>query len=161
MENLIKAVQKKTSGFDYESTKTYYRRIVEKAWVEVEGADTPEVAIEKATNNEDWLLLDNGYRHRFAVIGTTRWRSGTSPHGISGGAGGNSFVNWSEGFVKGVNNVSKSVVTNLESFTHDIVNITNPPPPSSSGRGFSGGGFSGGGGACACACACACAGGGR
>jgi hypothetical protein len=113
----------------------------------VERSGTPEVAANNAWRQGEWLLLDPTYNHRIIVIQDRHW--GTSS---SGGAGPNPFVSWSEGFVRSANNISKSVVSNLTSFTQGVVNVTNPMPAGGSG---------GGGGGCACACACACAGGGR
>jgi hypothetical protein len=147
MEALIESVREKISGFDYPETKKYYKAIVERAWAEVERSGTPEVAANNAWRQGEWLLLDPTYNHRIIVIQDRHW--GTSS---SGGAGPNPFVSWSEGFVRSANNISKSVVSNLTSFTQGVVNVTNPMPAGGSG---------GGGGGCACACACACAGGGR
>jgi hypothetical protein len=149
IEGLIESVREKISGFDYPETKRYYKAIVERAWAEVENSGTPEVAANNAWRRGEWLLLDPTYHHRIIVLQDRSWYTSTTGGGASGP---NPFVTWSEGFVRSANNISKSVVANLTSFTQDVVNVTNPMPAGGSG---------GGGGGCACACACACAGGGR
>jgi hypothetical protein len=171
IQALIESVKEKISGFHYVATKVYYGKIVERAWIEVENSGTPEVAVSNAGRQGEWLLLDPTYNHRIIMLQEREWYTSTSREGTTASGGPNPFVKWSEGFVKSANNISKSVVSNLKSFTKDVVKVTNPlPKPSprrrrrrSYGGGESSdrGGFSGGGGGCACACACACAGGGR
>lgn len=154
LEGLIESVRDKIKGFDYTATKRYYKKIVALAWEEVEKSGTPEIAAENASDKAEWLILDPTYNHRFMFMQNRSWYASTSAGGGAVSSGPNPFVTWSEGFVKSANNISKSVVSNLTSFTQKIVGTTNPLPSGGSGGGFSGGG-------CACACACACAGGGR
>jgi hypothetical protein len=187
MVNLIKSVGKKMKGFSLKETVAYYKDITERAWAQVEAADTPEVKSQKYDEHMEWTMLDREYDdrtrdvfrtgpvfvpiwwHRYdpgygrAATGTARpsapstGRSGPSMPTLPGSAFAGSVVT-------GVQSFSSSVVGSISDFTNSITNVTNPPPkPPASSYSRSGGG-GGGGCACACACAgcaCACAGGGR
>ncbi len=185
MVDLIKSVSKKMKGFSHKETVAYYRKIVEKAWSQVEAADTPEVKSAKYDENMEWTMLDRDYDERtrrtfhggpvFVPIWWHRYDptfrpSAPSPTSSapSGGKGismptlpGSAFA---ASVVTGMQNFSRGVVGNISDFTGKITDKTNPVPVAkSSGGGWSRGG-GGGGCACACACAgcaCACAGGGR
>ena len=181
MVSLIKSVGKKMKGFSHKETLAYYKNIVEKAWKQVETADTPEVKSQKYDDVMEWTMLDREYEDRtrqvfhtgpvFIPIWWPRYDPGYSGPSVSSRTipspaqrgsttsmptlPGSAFA---ASVVTGVQNMSSSVVGNLTSFTSRITNQTNPIPKSS------GSSFSGGGCACACACAgcaCACAGGGR
>ncbi|MCK4977945.1 MAG: hypothetical protein KAS36_13505 [Anaerolineales bacterium] len=188
MVGLIKSVQKKMKGFSFKETVAYYKKITERAWGQVEAANTPEVKSEKFEENMEWTMLDRDYDEKtrrvfrtgpvFVPIWWPRYdptfKPGTSP-GVpkttvsapSKGGGGVSMPTlpgstFAAGMVTGVQDFSSSVVGNLSDFTSKVTNKTNPVPKSTSKGWSSGGG--GGGCACACACAgcaCACAGGGR
>lgn len=187
--DLVRSVQNKMRGFSRKETIAYYKEIVNRAWKQVEEAETPEVKSEKFSEALEWTMLDRDYDdrtrrvfqggpvyapiwwHRYDPLYPNRSTSTTSssmpstpqaptytsaPH-LPGSDFAASVVN-------GVQNVSASVIGNLNDFTSKITNKTNPPPVSSasSSRSYR----SGGGCACACACACAgcacaCAGGGR
>lgn len=188
MVNLVKSVQKKMKGFSYKETVAYYKKITERAWAQVEAADTPEVKSEKFEENMEWTMLDRDYDDKtrrvftgpvFVPVWWPRYDPTFRPSGPRGvpkttvsapseGGGGVSMPTlpgsaFAASMVTGVQDFSSSVVGNLSDFTSKITNKTNPVPVTkSSGSGWSGGG--GGGCACACACAgcaCACAGGGR
>jgi len=186
---LIKSVALKMKGFSRKETLAYYKDIVERAWQQVESADTPEVKSAKYDEVMEWTMLDKDYDdrtrrtftggpvfipHWWGNYDPTYSPSSSMPRPVStgsgdSGGGGISLPNlpgsdFAASVVGGVQNFAGGVVGNLNDFTSTITNRTNPPPPppprSSGGR--SGGG--GGGCACACACAgcaCACAGGGR
>ena len=185
MIDLVKSVSKKMKGFSRRDTQAYYRDITQKAWAQVEAADTPEVKSQKYDEVMEWTMLDREYEDRtrdvfrggpvFVPMWWPRYDPsfgrGATPRPVStsssGGGGGISLPNLPGGsfaasIVTGVQSFSSSVIGNVTDFTSNITNKTNPVPVSkSSGRG---GGFGGGGCACACACAgcaCACAGGGR
>lgn len=187
MIDLVKSVSKKMKGFSRRDTQSYYRDITQKAWAQVEAADTPEVKSQKYDEVMEWTMLDRDYEGRTRDVfrtgpvfvpmwwprydpsfgrGATPRPISTSSGGGGGGGGGISLPNLPGGafaasIVTGVQSFSSSVIGNVTDFTSSITNKTNPVPVSKS----SGGGFGGGGGcACACACAgcaCACAGGGR
>jgi hypothetical protein len=184
MIDLVKAVSEKMKGFSRKETLAYYRDIVERAWGQVEAANTPEVKSQKYDEVMEWTMLDRDYDDR-----TRRTFSGgpvfvpiwwghydpTFSHGptaapisTSTPGGGISMPHlpgsdFAASMVNSVQNFSGNVIGNLTDFTSKVTNKTNPVPVStSSGRSYSG--RSGGGCACACACAgcaCACAGGGR
>ena len=186
MVGLVKSVQKKMKGFSYKETVSYYRKITERAWGQVEAANTPEVKSQLFEENMEWTMLDRDYDDRTRKVFRTgpvfvpmwwprydpTYRPSTSPSVPKTAApvpskGGVSMPTlpgsaFAAGVVTGVQDFSSSVVGNLSDFTSKITNKTNPVPKTSSSGWSSGGG--GGGCACACACAgcaCACAGGGR
>lgn len=187
--DLVKSVQNKMRGFSRKETIAYYQEIVNRAWKQVEEAETPEVKSEKFSEALEWTMLDRNYDdrtrrvfergpvyapiwwHRYDPLFPSRSTSTSSPSMPSTPQAptytsaphlpGSDFA---ASLVNGVQNVSASVIGNLSDFTSKITNKTNPPPVHSSSS--SGSYRSGGGCACACACACAgcacaCAGGGR
>jgi hypothetical protein len=179
---LIKSVGDKMKGFSRKETVDYYKTIMERAWQQVESADTPEVKSKMLDDSLEWTMLDRNFddRTRRTFTGPVyvpmwwgrydpTWShtgggvstpsvpsasSGRSPGGLPGSA-------FAASMVTGMQHMSSSVIGNVNSFTNGVTSVTNPPPPPSR----SGGSYHGGGGcACACACAgcaCACAGGGR
>ncbi|MEW5868865.1 MAG: hypothetical protein AB1894_06280 [Chloroflexota bacterium] len=190
MIDLVKSISAKMKGFSRRETVAYYRDIIQRAWAQVEAADTPQVKSERFDQVMEWTMMDKDYEGRTRdvfsggpVFIPTWWGSydpvyrrtiGPRPASLPGAtpgapmpAGGVSLPNlpgsdFAASIVNGVQNFSSSVVGNLTDFTSGVTNKTNPVPVSTSSRGSSS--RSGGGCACACACAgcaCACAGGGR
>lgn len=187
--DLVQSVSKKMKGFSRKETVAYYSGIIERAWKQVEAADTPEVKSQKYDEVMEWTMLDRNYDDRtrrvfhggpvFVPIWWPRYdptfSRGTTAAPVSAPStpGGGVTLphlpgsDFAASMVKGVQNFSSNVIGNLSDFTGKVTNKTNPAPvtPRSSSR--SSGSFrSGGGCACACACACAgcacaCAGGGR
>ena len=187
--NLVNSVKEKMKGFSRKETVDYYKAINEKAWQQINAAGTPEVKSEIFEQALEWTMLDQNYDERaqrtfsgpiFMPLWWGRYdpiyrqpsMPQTSSMGMpsmtsapSGSSGRVSLpgADLAASMVGGVQNFSGKVLGNLNDFTGQITNITNPlpiAPPSSSGGSHSGGG----GCACACACAgcaCACAGGGR
>jgi hypothetical protein len=185
--SLVKSVSEKMKGFSRRETIDYYRNIMEKAWAQVEGADTPEVKSQLFDKNLEWTMLDRDYDNRtrrvfpgpvFLPMWWGRYdptfgrpastsRGSYSPSMPQGTPSvprlpGSDFA---ASMAVGMQTFSQKVIGNVTDFTSRVTNVTNPPPKPTSG---STGGRSGGGGgrscACACACAgcaCACAGGGR
>ncbi len=179
MIDLVQSVAQKMKGFSRRETQEYYRGIIQRAWQEVEKAETPEVKSQRFDEVMEWTMLDKHYEDRTRDV----FRSGpvyvphwwgrydpvyrpstptSTPSSSGGGASislpqlpGSSFA---ASVVLGTQQMAGSVIGNITDFTSSITQKTNPVPVStSSGR-------SGGGGGCACACAgcaCACAGGGR
>jgi hypothetical protein len=186
--NLIKSVTEKMKGFSSKETIEYYKSITQKAWAQVEAANTPEVKSQKFDEVMEWTMLDRDFNDRtrdvfrhqpvFVPMWWGRFDPGferrspmTVPSSSSRpmpGPGGPLRVPGSEfasSIVTGIEGFAGGVIGNVTDFTNRVVGVTNPLPKTSSG---SGGYRSGGGGghscACACACAgcaCACAGGGR
>ena len=186
MIDLVKTLSAKMKGFSRNETLAYYKDIVQRAWGQVEAADTPEVKSQKFDEVMEWTMLDRDYDDRTRRIFTNipvfipLWWPRFDPtysHGpvsaplptAGTGGGGISLPHlpgsdFAASMVKSVQNFSGNVIGNLGDFTSKVTTKTNPVPVVvSSGRSFRGGG-GGGGCACACACAgcaCACAGGGR
>ncbi|MFZ6031401.1 MAG: hypothetical protein ACOYYS_27130 [Chloroflexota bacterium] len=188
MINLVKSVTEKMKGFSRRETVAYYKQITEKAWRQVEAANTPEVKSQKFDEVMEWTMLDRDFNDRTRDIfrhqpvfvplwwgrfdpGFERRTQATLPSGGSrpqaGPLSGNLRIPGSDfaaSIVTGIEGFAGSVIGNVTDFTNRVVGATNPLPKSSSGSG--GHRSSGGGSSCACACACAgcacaCAGGGR
>lgn len=186
---LVKSVQNKMRGFSRKETIAYYKEIVKRAWQQVEEAETPEVRSEKFSEAMEWTMLDRNYDDRTrrvfesGPVYVPTWWSRYDPLFSSREASSTPSTSpstsqqptytslpklpgadFAASVVKGVQNMSASVIGNLSEFTGKVTTKTNPPPqPSTSSSTHS---RSGGGCACACACACAgcacaCAGGGR
>jgi len=178
---LVRSVGDKMKGFSRRETIDYYKSIMERAWQQVDAADTPEVKSKMFDEALEWTMLDKDFDDRtrrtftgpvFAPhwwgrydptwSGTGGGMAAPSIPSVPGGRGGLPGSAFAASMVQGVQTMSSSVIGNLNSFTNGVTSVTNPPPPPS--RSSGGGGRSGGGCACACACAgcaCACAGGGR
>jgi len=186
---LVTSVSTKMKGFSRKETIAYYKNITEKAWGQVEAAQTPQVKSEAYEKNIEWTMLDKEYDDRTREVFRTgpvfipTWWGRYDPT-FSRPAGSGSSIpsqtglpsggqislptlpggSFAASIVTGVQGFSAGVIGNITDFTGAITNKTNPMPVASPSR-SSGGGRSGGGGcACACACAgcaCACAGGGR
>ena len=185
MIKLVKNVAKKMKGFSRKETVAYYKEIVNRAWVQVEASETPEVRSEKYNEVMEWTMLDKDYDDRtrdvfrtgpvFVPMWWPRYDPGYRPAAPSPAAApsmpssGGSKVSmphlpgsdFAASMVTGVQGMSAGVIGNVTDFTSGVTNKTNPVPKTSSSSYRSGGGSSC---ACACACAgcaCACAGGGR
>jgi hypothetical protein len=107
-----------------------------------------------------WPRYDPTYRPVPTGGGAHTSGAPTTSSGGPGGGGGISLPSlpgstFAASVVRGVQNVSSSVMGNVTEFTSAITNRTNPAPPPT--KSYSSSGRSGGSG-CACACACACAG---
>lgn len=180
--NLVQSVSKKMKGFSRKETIAFYKDIMEKAWNQVETAQTPEVKSEKYDENFDWTMLDKNYDDRTrdtfgggpVYIPAWWWRYDPSVRPATSSptfgkvdasptpsGSGQTTINlpslpgadFAASITNGVQSFASGVVGNLTSFTSGITNKTNPAPKtSSSGRSYRGGG---GGSSCACACACA------
>ena len=179
---LVRSVSKKMKGFSHKETVAYYRKIMEKAWQQVESADTPEVKSETFDKHMGWTMLDEDFDRRTQDVFRTgpvyvpMWWGNYDPTWSSGGrkvapsmSGGGGKVSlptlpggaFAASMVTGIQDFAGDVVGNVTDFTSAVTSKTNPLPKSSGGGWSSSGGSSC---ACACACAgcaCACAGGGR
>ena len=187
MVNLVKSISEKMKGFSHKETVVYYRDIMQKAWEQVEAAQTPEVKSEKFDEVMEWTMLDRDYDERTRrtfgggpVFIPLWWphydpsygRTVVRPAGLPSSTPSLSRPvslphlpgsDFAASMVRGVQNFSSNVVGNITEFTSGITRVTNPPPPpsSSSRSGSWSSGSSGRSCACACACAgcaCACAG---
>ena len=182
--SLVKSVSEKIKGFSRRETIDYYKSIMEKAWQQVEAANTPEIKSQMFEQALEWTMLDKDYDDRTRrvftgpVIVPTWWGrydpvwkgggSSSTPVSVPSSPGKSSTglpgADFAASMVTGVQTFAQGVIGNVNEFTGRVTNVTNPPPPPPKS---SGGGRSGSGGrscACACACAgcaCACAGGGR
>lgn len=191
MTGLVKSVSEKMRGFSRKETMEYYQSIMNKAWQQVEQAQTPEMKMQMFDDAMDWTMLDKRFDdHTREVFGprpvfvplwwgrfdpTFRGSSGQSMGpSLPVSTGGNlppqgvSLPNlpgsdFAASMVTGMQSFASNVVGDVTSFTGGVTEKTNPVPKTTSSSSRSGGG---GGRSCACACACAgcacaCAGGGR
>jgi len=182
MVGLVKSVSDKMKGFSRRETIDYYRKIMERAWQQVEQAATPEVKGNLFDQNLEWTMLDREYDDRTRRVFTgpvfvpmwwnrydPTWRgapaSTSTPSMPVQGRGSSALpgADFAASVVGGVQTFSQKVIGNVQDFTSRVTNVTNPPPKPTASTGSRGGG---GGRSCACACACAgcacaCAGGGR
>ena len=188
MTNLVRTVSEKMRGFSRKETVDYYQSIMQKAWQQVESAQTPELQMKNFDEAMDWTMLDREFDSRtrrafgpqpvFVPTWWGRYSPGMGRSNIPSGPSVNTSQNAPPGgvnlpslpgsefagsMVAGMQNFSANVVGNLTNFTGGVTDKTNPlPKPSSSGGSRGGGGGRSCACACACAgCACACAGGGR
>jgi hypothetical protein len=177
---LVNSVSEKMKGFSRRETIDYYKKIMEKAWQQVEQADTPEVQGQLYDQNLEWTMLDRDYDDRtrrvfrgpvFVPMWWGRydpvWRGGSVSTPTSAPVSGRGSTalpgaDFAASMVTGVQTFSSKVLGNVGDFTSRVTNVTNPPPKPSTTGGRGGGGGRSCACACACAgCACACAGGGR
>ncbi len=186
MVNLVKSLSEKMKGFSRKETIAYYKEINERAWKQVEAADTPEVKSKKYDEVMEWTMLDKDYEDRTrdtfssGPVYVPMWwghfdptyhapAASTISSGIPSGGGGvgsgKTTINlpslpgadFAASMVSGVQSAAGGLVGNITEFTSGITNKTNPVPPPSRSSGSSWR-SSGGGGGHSCACACACAG---
>ncbi len=183
---LRRTIEEKLRGYCRRDTIDYYRKIVTKAWEQVEQAGTSELSSKAYDEQLLWLLLDPnvkertqtafsnlafepspfwlwywyGYRHyhpRPTYEPNIKTPSqGAKPPTIPG-------ADFANDIATAVENTSNNIVTNLEKFANSILPMA--PPKSSRNPAHHKSSCVCACAACACACACvscacACAGGG-
>ena len=62
--NLVKSVSNDMKGFNHRESTAYYEDIMKRAWAQVEAAETPEIKMEKFSENIEWTMLDQHYDDR-------------------------------------------------------------------------------------------------
>jgi len=180
-------LEQKLRGYSRSDTVDYYKKIVEKAWTQVEQAGTADIASKAYDEQLLWLLLDPNYRARTETTFQNRvfepsplwfwWWYGythytprptytpnvnaptqsAKPPGIPG-------AEFARNLVTSVEKTSSNIVGNLEKFAGAIIPAA-PPAKASHESARQGASCACACAACACACACvscacACAGGG-
>jgi hypothetical protein len=180
-------LEEKLRGYSRSDTVDYYRKIVDKAWTQVEQAGTAELASKAYDEQLLWLLLDPNYRGRTESAFQNRvfepsplwfwWWYGyrhyslhptytpnvnapaqsAKPPTVPG-------AEFAHNFVTSVEKTSSNFVGNLEKFASAIIPAA-PPAKASHEPAQHGATCVCACAACACACACvscacACAGGG-
>lgn len=180
--NLVQSVSNKMKGFSRKETIAYYKDINERAWKQVEAAQTPEVKSETYDKYLEWTMLDKDYEGRTREVFHTGpvfvpmwWGRYDPTFGHTGGgsmgpasapapagSGGGSFSmptlpggTFAASIAGGVQNFAGGVIGNVTDFTNTITNKTNPVPIATRSSSSWSGGGGGGGHSCACACACA------
>lgn len=184
---LGRSVEEKLRGYCRRDTIDYYRKIVKKAWEQVDQAQTSELTSKLYDEQLLWLLLDPEHRERTQTAFKTHifepsplwfwyWYSYQHYHprptfrpnldtpteaGTPPKIPGSEFA---DNIATAVENTSNNIVTNLEKFANAII-PTAPPPKTSHQPAHAKSSCVCACAACACACACvscacACAGGG-
>jgi hypothetical protein len=187
MTDLVKSVGEKMRGFSRKETVTYYRSIMEKAWAQVQAAQTPEMKMAAFDSAMDWTMLDRKFEDRtretfgsgpvfvpmwwgrydptFRPAGGGMTQSSSGSGGLPVSTGGNnppggvSLPNLPGGAF------AASMVTGMQNFSSNVVGnltsftggVTEKTNPVPKPT-YTSGGTRGGGGGRSCACACACAG---
>jgi hypothetical protein len=64
-QGLVNTVNRKLRGYSRVDTENYYKSIVDKAWLQVTQAGTPELKGDALNQNLDWLLADGKFNDRF------------------------------------------------------------------------------------------------
>ncbi|MDD2522148.1 MAG: hypothetical protein PHW11_04950 [Anaerolineaceae bacterium] len=185
---LVDVVQEKMKGFSPDETKAYYKDIVRRAWLAVEGAETPEIKSAQYDHTLEWTMLDDQFNNRtqqtfintpvflprwwglynpgFAAAPATGGSGGLASPVSSVGGGGSSKPSISMPNIPG-SDFAASIINGATAFSAGVVGdltgftsaVTNRTNPIPISRPTSGSsGFRGGGGGSSCACACACAG---
>ncbi|MDH5449141.1 MAG: hypothetical protein OEY24_00935 [Candidatus Bathyarchaeota archaeon] len=184
---LQRSIEEKLRGYCRRDTINYYRKIVEKAWRQVEQAGTSELASKAYDEQLLWLLLDPQHRAKTETTFKNRvfepapfwfwyWygyqqyhprptykpnidapTEAKPPPKIPG-------ADFANNIATAVENTSNSIVANLEKFANAIIPAA-PPPRTSHKPAHRSSSCVCACAACACACACvscacACAGGG-
>lgn len=185
MTSLVKSVSEKMRGFSLKETKAYYQDIMNKAWQQVEQAQTPEMKMQLFDEAMDWTMLDKDFDgHTRKVFGpgpvilptwwgrydptytrpATQSTTTSLPSVPSAGNRPPTGVSlpslpgsdFAASMVTGMQAFSSKVIGDVTSFTGGVTEKTNPPPKPAATSSRSGGSRGGGGGrSCACACACA------
>ncbi len=185
--DLIKATYKKMRGYELDATTYYYDNMINQAWETIKKMPN-EIEFEDIEDEYDWIVLDDLFEkrserylsHRYYVhypywYPRYYWYHYYWPRhhyytyhpgrSISANILPKQHINihtFSDSIVRGIENVSNTIVKNFTNFAESIVNTVAPPRPRSTGGRGGRGGVGGCACACACAgCACACAGGGR
>ena len=70
--NLVKSVGEKMKGFSRKETLAYYKDIMDRAWAQVETAETPSVKMEKFDQYMDWTMLDDKFGDRTSEVFRTQ-----------------------------------------------------------------------------------------
>jgi hypothetical protein len=166
-------VESKLRGYCRKDTIAYYRKIVAKAWQEVEKAETPEFAAKAYDENLLWLLLDEKFENKTKSTFRDKtfkpeadwwwyWYSYTHYHSkptykpLPKTAGpppkipGADFAN---NIVTAIEKTANNIVANLEKFANSILPAKTPSQHTSKQPVHHNASC-----VCACAsCACACA----
>jgi hypothetical protein len=185
MTGLVKSLSEKMRGFSRKETMAYYQDIMNKAWQQVEQAQTPEMKMQMFDEAMDWTMLDKNFdNHTQTVFGprpvfvpvwwgnydptfrptASQSTGGGLPSIPSAGNRPPTGVNlpnlpgsdFAASMVAGMQSFASNVVGDVASFTGGVTEKTNPvPKPTYTPGSGRGGGGGGGGRSCACACACA------
>lgn len=185
---LVDVVQDKMKGFSPTETKDYYTDITRRAWLAVEGAQTPEIKSAQFDHTLEWTMLDDQFNNRTqqtfvnTPVFIPRWwhlynpgfsaspavggSSGLASPVASVSGGGGSKPSISMPNIPG-SDFAASIINGATAVSAGVVGdltgftgaVTNRTNPIPVTRPSSGSsGFRGGGGGHSCACACACAG---
>lgn len=185
MTNLVRGVSEKMRGFSRKETVDYYQDIMNKAWQQVEQANTPELKMKMFDDAMDWTMLDRDFDgHAKEVFGPRPvilpgWWGNYDPtyRPTGGGMGQQSSIPRPSVSTAGNrppegmsmpslpgSDFAASVVGGMQNFASNVVGdltsftggvTAKTNPPPKPAPSSSRRGGGGGGRSCACACACA------
>jgi len=185
---LIEHTATRMIGYAVDETREYYKRIVARAWQEVETLAPLEQRTRTIDKNLEWLLMDPDYVAHFARMTDYHYRPSWSRdqsrvQGVASIAASaseaslsssTSFSDVAASFAGWAENISGSLAQcaipaglgDLKAGAVDLSGFDSATGDifAALAKGSNGSGGGGGGSSCACAgcaCACACAGGGR
>jgi len=163
--SLVNEVTQKMRGFSHTETVSYYQNIMEKAWQQVESANTPTVQSLTFHENIEWAMLDRNYEpHARRVfqqpVILPAWWGNYDPafaHASAPSSGAQPGFNpmpttaapvlqtdmslpgadFAAQLVTSVQTFSAQTIGDLNSFTTRLAAITNPPPAQAANAGRS------------------------
>ena len=185
MVELVKSVNSKMKGFSRKESTAYYRDVIQRAWQQVESADSPEVRGQLFDERLEWAMMDGDfdgrtertfargpvfipmwwgyYRPWGSTVSTSAGKVGKASAGGRSTSSGRSSPVQLPTLPGGA--FAASIVRGVQNTSGRIVSSVTGftgkvtqvtnPPPKVSS---SGGGHRSSGGGSSCACACACAG---
>jgi hypothetical protein len=176
INGIVKSLTNKLKGHNVDETRSYYKQIVSRAWVEAKEIGDVQAWNKKMDEKIDWMMLDSDFEDRFRPYNTRYTPRYSFPASSSGSSGGKSTSVQGPSMGPGITNIAGSMASWMQNTSNSVVSSIAPKSmPLFDGEkimkaadraGGRSSGRSGGGGSCACACAgcacaCACAGGGR
>ncbi|MCF6277789.1 MAG: hypothetical protein L3J16_03445, partial [Anaerolineales bacterium] len=154
VSNLVKSVRSKMRGFSGKETVEYYEHIMERAWEQIEAADTPEVKSQRYEEFLEWSMLDKNYANRtrnafrHTQIPAPAWWGRyqpdiqpaavrtryTSPAASSATRNAATAIpqlpgaDFAASVVNRVQDFSEKIIGDLDNFTANVTRKTNPLP---------------------------------
>ena len=68
LDTLDKTVARKIAGYNTKETIQYYKKIVNRAWRQVQQAKTPQLKLKRLEQNLQWIMLDPEYNTKLPTI---------------------------------------------------------------------------------------------
>ena len=176
IDTIVESLKTKLKGHNLDETRSYYKQIVSRAWVEAKEIGDVQAWNKKMDEKIDWMMLDSDFEDRFRPYNNRYTPRSSFPSSGSGSFGTRTTSGPSVGG-PGITDIAGSMAAWMQNTAGSVVSSVVPKDAAaplfdgaklmnSTGGSGGSGRSSGGGSSCACACAgcacaCACAGGGR